>query len=46
MVIYMVDECLPKLELLTGEGTKNYEISLVGSNSHQNRVSSEIKVKN
>ena len=34
------------LESLTGEGSKNYEISLMGPNSHNNKVSILIGMKN
>ena len=41
MVTYMVDACLPKLEFLDGEGSKNSEISLTDPISHNNRVVSK-----
>ena len=38
MATYMVDTCLPKLEFPDREGSKNFEISLTGPISHNNRV--------
>ena len=46
MVTYLVNACFFDLESLTGEGSKNYEISFMGSNSHNNKVSIEIGMKN
>ena len=46
MATYLVDACLSKLEFLDEEGSKNSEISLIGPNSHNNKVSIEIRTKN
>ena len=46
MATYMVDACLPKLELFAGKGSKNSVIFLIGPNSHKNRIRVEIGVKN
>ena len=46
MATYMVDACLPKLELFAGKGSKNSGISLIGPNSHKNRIRVEIGAKN
>ena len=46
MATYLVDACLPKLELFAGKGSKNSGISLTGPNSHKNRIRVEIGAKN
>ena len=46
MTTYLVDACLPKLELFAEKGSKNYGISLIGPNSHKNRTRVEIGTKN
>ena len=45
MATYMVDACLPELEFLNGEGSKNSGIFLMGPNSHNNTISTEIGAK-
>ena len=46
MATYLVDACLPKLELFAGKGSINSGISLIGPNSHNNRIRVEIGAKN
>ena len=46
MATYLVGACLPKLELFAGKGSKNSVISLIGPNSHKNRIRVEIGAKN
>ena len=46
MATYMVDACLSKLELFARKGSKNFEISLIGPNSHKIRIRVEIGAKN
>ena len=46
MTTYMVDACLPKLELFAGKGFKNSGIFLIGPNSHKKRIRVEIGAKN
>ena len=45
-VTYLVNACFFDLESLTGEGSKNYENSLMGPNSLNNKVSILIGMKN
>ena len=46
MATYMVDACLPKLELFAGKDSKHSGIFLIGPNSHKNRIRVEIGAKN
>ena len=46
MATYLVDAGLTKLELFAGKGSKNSGISLIGPNSHKNRIRVEIGAKN
>ena len=46
MATYLVDACLPKLELFAEKGSKNSGIFLIGPNSHKNRIRVEISAKN
>ena len=46
MATYLVDACLPKLELFAGKDSKNSGIFLIGPNSHKNRITVEIGAQN
>ena len=43
---YLVDECLSKLESFAGKDFENSRISLIGSNTHKNRIKVKIEAKN
>ena len=46
MATYLVDACLSKLESFAGKDSKNSRISLIGPNTHKNRIKVKIEAKN